>query len=86
MNSIATFAKELADRNGSTQMNATLKYDDTELEFPMYMFTVLFAIGRLPNWIAQWLEMQSDPDNRIGRPRQIYIGETNKKFIEVNNR
>ena len=44
------------------------------LGFPIRMFTVLFAIGRLPGWIAQWKEMSQDPDTRIGRPRQIYGG------------
>jgi citrate synthase len=44
------------------------------LGFPGRMFTVLFAIGRLPGWIAQWKEMSEDPDTRIGRPRQIYTG------------
>ncbi|MEO5993378.1 MAG: citrate synthase, partial [Arthrobacter sp.] len=43
--------------------------------FPEKMFTVLFAIGRLPGWIAQWREMISDPNTKIGRPRQLYIGE-----------
>jgi citrate synthase len=43
---------------------------------PVNMFTVLFAIGRLPGWIAQWLEMRSDPATKIGRPRQIYTGPT----------
>jgi citrate synthase len=38
------------------------------------MFTVLFAIGRLPGWIAQWKEMSEDPDTRIGRPRQVFTG------------
>ena len=38
------------------------------------MFTVLFAIGRLPGWIAQWREMMHDPESRIGRPRQLYVG------------
>ena len=42
--------------------------------FPSDMFTVLFALGRLPGWIAQWREMISDPATRIGRPRQVYIG------------
>ncbi len=41
---------------------------------PTNMFTVMFAIGRMPGWIAQWLEMREDPDGRIGRPRQIYTG------------
>jgi citrate synthase len=44
------------------------------LGFPGRMFTVLFAIGRLPGWIAQWKEMSEDPDTRIGRPRQVYTG------------
>ncbi|WKZ82783.1 MAG: citrate synthase [Acidimicrobiia bacterium] len=45
------------------------------LGFPPRMFTVLFAIGRLPGWVAQWKEMSEDPETRIGRPRQIYIGQ-----------
>ncbi|HLA66384.1 MAG TPA: citrate synthase [Acidimicrobiia bacterium] len=44
------------------------------LGFPTGMFTVLFAIGRLPGWIAQWREMTEDPETKIGRPRQIYVG------------
>jgi citrate synthase len=43
---------------------------------PTNMFTVMFAIGRMPGWIAQWLEMRDDPHGRIGRPRQIYTGPT----------
>lgn len=43
---------------------------------PTNMFTVMFAIGRMPGWIAQWLEMREDPHGRIGRPRQIYTGPT----------
>ncbi len=42
--------------------------------FPTKMFTVLFALGRLPGWIAQWREMVNDPETKIGRPRQIYVG------------
>ena len=42
--------------------------------FPTRMFTVLFAIGRLPGWIAQWREMQGDPQTKIGRPQQLYLG------------
>ena len=45
---------------------------------PTNMFTVMFAIGRIPGWIAQWLEMREDPDGRIGRPRQIYTGPTRR--------
>lgn len=45
---------------------------------PTDMFTVMFAIGRLPGWIAQWKEMRQDPRGRIGRPRQVYQGETER--------
>ncbi len=54
------------------------------LGIPTEMFTVLFAIGRMPGWIAHWLEMRADPDLRIQRPRQIYIGETIRHY-ERNN-
>lgn len=47
---------------------------------PTNMFTVMFAIGRIPGWIAQWLEMKEDPDGRIGRPRQIYTGPTLRRY------
>ena len=47
---------------------------------PVNMFTVMFAMGRLPGWIAHWLEMRESPDFRIGRPRQIYIGPTVRGF------
>ena len=43
--------------------------------FPTRMFTVLFAIGRLPGWIAHWREANADPATKIGRPQQLYIGE-----------
>ncbi|WP_077489982.1 citrate synthase [Sinomonas mesophila] len=48
--------------------------------FPEKMFTVLFAIGRLPGWIAQWREMIKDPQTKIGRPRQLYIGEEKRDY------
>jgi len=50
------------------------------------MFTVLFAMGRLPGWIAQWKEMLGDKDFRIGRPRQVYVGATNQKFVPIEKR
>jgi citrate synthase len=53
---------------------------------PVNMFTVMFAIGRMPGWIAQWKEQHNDPANRISRPRQIYIGEVNKSFVPVEKR
>jgi citrate synthase len=46
--------------------------------FPPKMFTPLFAIGRLPGWIAHWREMMSDPSTRIGRPQQVYVGPTER--------
>ncbi len=54
--------------------------------FPTRMFTVLFAIGRLPGWIAQWREMMEDPATRIGRPRQVYIGEPERDYVPVEKR
>lgn len=51
--------------------------------FPEKMFTVLFAIGRLPGWIAQWREMIGDPNTKIGRPRQLYIGEAERNYPSV---
>ena len=54
--------------------------------FPTKMFTVLFALGRLPGWIAQWREMMQDPVTKIGRPRQIYIGETERDFVAIADR
>jgi citrate synthase len=54
--------------------------------FPTKMFTVLFALGRLPGWIAQWREMMVDPTSKLGRPRQIYAGATERTFVPVENR
>jgi citrate synthase len=54
--------------------------------FPTRMFTVLFALGRLPGWIAQWREMIQDPSTKIGRPRQVYIGETQRDYRPVSDR
>jgi len=54
--------------------------------FPTKMFTVLFALGRLPGWIAQWKEMIENPATKIGRPRQIYTGSTERKYVDMNHR
>ncbi len=54
--------------------------------FPTKMFTVLFAIGRLPGWIAQWREMMEDKQTKIGRPRQIYIGATERPYQGIDER
>ncbi|WP_025666469.1 citrate synthase [Aquimarina megaterium] len=55
------------------------------LGIPTEMFTVMFALGRLPGWIAQWKEMRLRKEP-IGRPRQIYVGENSRPFVEVENR
>jgi citrate synthase len=54
--------------------------------FESKMFTVLFAIGRLPGWIAQWREMMTDSETKIGRPRQIYTGEPERDYVPLDNR
>ncbi len=54
--------------------------------FPTKMFTVLFALGRLPGWIAQWREMVNDPSNKIGRPRQLYTGSPSRDFVPLERR
>ncbi|MDH3511311.1 MAG: citrate synthase [Gammaproteobacteria bacterium] len=53
---------------------------------PTDMFTVMFAIGRLPGWIAQWREVRTNPQARIDRPRQIYVGATNRTFVPIAER
>lgn len=54
--------------------------------FPMDMFPVLFAIGRVPGWLAQWIEHVKDPEQKIARPRQIYLGEEERMFIPMDER
>ncbi|WP_296147992.1 citrate/2-methylcitrate synthase, partial [Pseudonocardia sp. SCN 73-27] len=54
--------------------------------FPTRMFTVLFALGRLPGWIAHWREMINDPQTKIGRPRQLYTGPTEQNYVAMSER
>ncbi len=56
------------------------------LGFPTNMFTVMFALGRLPGWIAHWKEMTESPATKIGRPRQIYTGETVRDYVPLDDR
>jgi citrate synthase len=56
------------------------------LGFPTRMFTVMFAMGRLPGWIAHWREMHDEPGGKIGRPRQIYTGYTERDYKEMRGR
>jgi citrate synthase len=53
---------------------------------PANMFTAIFALGRLPGWIAQWMELHTDPDFKIGRPRQIYTGPTQTDYVPLDKR
>lgn len=53
---------------------------------PTSMFTVLFAIARMAGWLAQWLELMNDPETRIARPRQVYLGEDNRKYVAMSRR
>ncbi|MFN8137799.1 MAG: citrate synthase [Propionicimonas sp.] len=54
--------------------------------FPQNMFTVLFALGRLPGWIAHWREQYTDPATKINRPRQVYVGEVQRDYREIDAR
>ena len=56
------------------------------LGIPVEMFTVMFAIARTAGWVSHWLEQQNDPENRIGRPRQIYTGAAPRDYVAVANR
>ena len=53
---------------------------------PLNMFPVMFAIGRMPGWIAHWKEMMDDPMTKIGRPRQIYTGELTRNYVLIEHR
>jgi citrate synthase len=50
------------------------------------MFTVMFAIGRLPGWISHWREMNNSAKSKIGRPRQIYTGAKSRPFVSIDRR
>ena len=54
--------------------------------FPLDMFPVLFAIGRVPGWLAQWTEQVKDPEQKIARPRQIYLGEEERAYMQIEKR
>lgn len=56
------------------------------LGIPTNMFTVMFAVARAPGWVAQWLEMITEPDQRIGRPRQVYEGATVREYVPLDKR
>ena len=54
--------------------------------FPTSMFTPIFAVSRTVGWISQWKEMIADPQNKIGRPRQLYLGNTSRNYVDIENR
>jgi citrate synthase len=54
--------------------------------FPTSMFSVLFAIARTVGWVAQWNEMIEDPNQKIGRPRQLYTGPTKRDYVAIGQR
>jgi citrate synthase len=54
--------------------------------FPVSMFTMLFAVARTPGWIAQWKEMIEDPSQKIGRPRQLYVGSPRRDYVAIDKR
>jgi citrate synthase len=56
------------------------------LGMPADMFTVLFAIGRTPGWVAQWKEMIGDKEQKISRPRQVYVGAGERDYVEIGSR
>ena len=56
------------------------------LGFPVAMFPVMFAIARTSGWLAQWLEMVEDPEQKIARPRQIYTGERERDYVPLEQR
>ncbi len=53
---------------------------------PVDLFTVLLAIGRTPRWLAQWEEMLTDPEQKIARPRQVYLGEGERHYVPITER
>jgi citrate synthase len=54
--------------------------------FPTSMFTPIFALSRTVGWISQWKEMIGDPQMKIGRPRQLYLGDTTRDYTDIENR
>jgi len=54
--------------------------------FPVEMFPVLFAIARTSGWLAQWQEMRDDPEQKIARPRQLYLGPGKRPYVEMGKR
>src|SRR5699024_2202546 len=73
-----------AERNLYPNVDFYTGVIDRALGFPTQYFTVLFALGRLPGWIAHWRDMMTDPATRIGRPRQVYTGHTHRDYTPID--
>jgi citrate synthase len=56
------------------------------LKIPMSMFTAMFAVARTAGWMAHWMEMIADPEQRIGRPRQLYTGPATRDYVPLKDR
>ena len=56
------------------------------LGIPTNMFTVIFAIARTVGWVSHWMEMMSDPERKLGRPRQLYTGPTQRDVVDITKR
>ncbi len=56
------------------------------LGIPTNMFTVIFAVARTVGWISHWMEMISDPNHRLARPRQLYVGPTKRDVVAISDR
>ena len=90
----ASRVQEMIDHIGATPddmepiqgFGHQMKGSGQAMGFPARMFTVMFALGRLPGWIAQWREMITDPQTRIGRPRQVYVGEVERNYLPIGDR
>jgi citrate synthase len=54
--------------------------------FPVEIFPVLFALGRAPGWLAQWMELMGDAEQRLARPRQVYLGEAERPYLPIGER
>ena len=76
----------LADHGDSGVTPRHTLFDAIALGIPVEMFTVMFAIARTAGWVSHWLEQQEDPENRIGRPRQIYTGAGSRDYVDMGQR
>ena len=80
-------AKDLISHRGHSLLAINVTTDVSEaLGMPVEMFPVLFAIGRTSGWIAQWLEMIEDGEQKIARPRQIYTGARTRDYVPMEQR